>query len=243
MFVPATFINHFHMVLSQAGKHLAVLMAEMDPLPYFALTSHHEGEHLWVVRIASCASKKKRATYLEKYVFCCSVSLMCLNYHFSEELHGRTYLGSLYTSAYMSNDMQCEVQKDVLNPDTDDIHKINAVCRHKKTWRVPGSFMMHLPNTVSPVNLCRFIYWFSQMIPLEQIINYTGLSRKTASKCADHLRSLLNTAMEKENEKLGGADNLVVCIDETYLTKKKQKPRRVCRSFNFWASDHDYCRY
>ena len=110
------------------------------------------------------------------------------------------------------------------------------MCSFKKTWRHFSEFLQHIPNNVGPRTLCKLLFWFSQRCPLEQLMEYTSLKKKSCSKCCGVIRKALARYMLKlsDSELLGDHPKTVVCIDETYFTKKKRtrsgfRVRWACR--------------
>ena len=85
--------------------------------------------------------------------------------------------------------------------------KRRLFCKHKYSIRKLHSILKKLPNSVGPASLLKFLYWFSQRIPIEQLMNYTGMKSKTASKCFWVIRWILTQFMLKISlsEKLGDA--------------------------------------
>ena len=98
-------------------------------------------------------------------------------------------------------------------------------CDNTKSWRVVGSLMSFLPNSVTPIWLLKVMFWFSQRSPLEQIQTNVGFKNNTTADAVNMLRTLLTEAMIAISEKerlLGDRPNTVVCIDETFFTKRKR---------------------
>ena len=96
-------------------------------------------------------------------------------------------------------------------------------CGNTKSWRVVGSLIIFLPNSVTPIWLLKVMFWFSERSPLEQIQTNVGFKNNTTADAVNMLRTLLAKAMlaisEKE-ELLGDKPITVVCIDETFFTKR-----------------------
>ena len=100
-----------------------------------------------------------------------------------------------------------------------------SICPKKKTWHMKPQLMSKMPNSVTPQQMCRLLYWFSQRIPAEQLVAYTGIPPKSLTKCVKVLRETLKDIMiedSKYGEKLGAAPNTAVCLDEIFITKKKK---------------------
>ena len=85
--------------------------------------------------------------------------------------------------------------------------------------------MSKLNSAIGPRKLCCLIYWYSERILLEQIMEYTGLKRRTVSTACYYFSALLAKRMFSLNEDvlLGDDPDTVVMIDVTHLTKKKRQ--------------------
>lgn len=109
-----------------------------------------------------------------------------------------------------------------------------AWCDFQKSWRNFGGSIRSIDNrAISPTKMCGFLYWFSQRVTPEQLMNYVGLKcPRTASTATYETRKIptQHTLGNYDDEVLGDRVNTAVCVDETYLTvKKKVKGRSFGR--------------
>ena len=89
-------------------------------------------------------------------------------------------------------------KKRFLNEFLHDYEDKNVPCSQKLSFRnFEGSFFDGLPNSLGPSKVLLFLYWFSQRIPLEQLMNYTGLKQKTAAKASMYVRKKLVEFMKE----------------------------------------------
>ena len=96
-------------------------------------------------------------------------------------------------------------------------------------WRSDQSLMTRLGmrNRINPIKFLRFLYWFGQRIPIEQIVAYTGIKSKSAANAVRCIRLALTKKMIKMRTNDGklGRGNTFVSMDCTYVTKRKPHPR------------------
>ena len=106
-----------------------------------------------------------------------------------------------------------------------------AWCDFQKSWRNFGGIVGSIENrAIAPTKMCRFLYWFSQRVTQEQLMNYVGLKcPRTASTATYEIRKILTQHMldNFDDEVLGDRVNTAVYVDETYLTVKKKVKGRI----------------
>ena len=124
---------------------------------------------------------------------------------------------------------RCGRRFKVLDVAEEDEEQSFIQCGGYQSYRAAG-FPSLIPNSVGPGQLVRLIWWFSQRTPIEQASVYSGCRKKTTSKVFFQIRSKINEEMFKicTDENLGGPGK-VVCVDETFLTKKKKSKARMGR--------------
>jgi hypothetical protein len=110
-----------------------------------------------------------------------------------------------------------------------DGNKVVNVCPSKKlSWRLnENSFAFKLSNSIGPQKLARLIFWFAQKVSLKTLRTHTGIAKHSLSNACLWIRhSILTFIMKLQSTEIlgGGKDNpnLVVLIDETFVTKKKR---------------------
>jgi transposase-like protein len=92
------------------------------------------------------------------------------------------------------------------------------------TWRLPGTLAHNLPSNVKPVQLVKGIYWYMQEVPLKTVRAQCNLAEKSARALFYHLRMIMTARVFQLQGSLPmlGGPGRVVCIDETFFTKKKR---------------------
>ena len=99
----------------------------------------------------------------------------------------------------------------------------------KPSWRSnTGSFMHKISNRVGPQKLARLIFWFAHKASPKQISSRASTHQGSASHACLWIRATILKYMLKltEDEMIsGGYDdkNIVVLVDETYITKKNRQ--------------------
>ncbi len=103
-------------------------------------------------------------------------------------------------------------------------------CGFKRTWRAYDGISHLFPNVMQPPLFLRFLFWFSQRIPMEQLRTYTGLKDKSASAACSVLRHILtNHVLDVfAGVKFGDRPNTALCINETWFTQKKRDISGFC---------------
>ena len=140
----------------------------------------------------------------------------------SECTHHHAWKPSMVGSSFK---MRCQRNfvDQVLNTETGQLEPQCGKCNQWLNWRSVGGFVAKLPVGITPENLVRILFWFSQKLSLKQISTFAGIPPKTTRKVVKLIRTTMTEYMQTLNtaEKLGG-DGRVVCIDETYVTKRKR---------------------
>ena len=79
-------------------------------------------------------------------------------------------------------------------------------------------------NLIDPRKLIKLLYWFSQKLGVEQIAKYNRIGLKSVSKATECLRMKLTKKIIRvqRDDKMLGRGNTAVCIDCTYITKRKR---------------------
>ena len=104
--------------------------------------------------------------------------------------------------------------------------KVRFCTAKKISWReLPGSFVQKMPNSIGPQAMLRLLWWFSQRLPIEQIMEYTCLSAYSVREGLVQIRKAIGVKMMslQDSEMLGDRPNTVVCVDETFFSKKKNR--------------------
>lgn len=97
-------------------------------------------------------------------------------------------------------------------------------CNSRMTWRLPGTLAHNLPSNVKPVQLVKGIYWYMQEVPLKTVRAQCNLAEKSARALFYHLRMIMTARVFQLQGSLPmlGGPGRVVCVDETFFTKKKR---------------------
>ena len=105
----------------------------------------------------------------------------------------------------------------VFDPETDRQKR----CSKKTRWYESSSLLMTLP-TLRPEVLLQVLYYFAQKTPIEKVVHEVGLSPSTVASVYNGLRGAIVDHLGKvePQTRLGGPDS-VVCVDETYVTRRK----------------------
>ena len=127
--------------------------------------------------------------------------------------------------------MKCIDSVQVVDEDSDgdDVMKTIWCPSPNFWWRSDESFMTRLgmSNRINPMKFLRLLYWFGQRVPIEQLVNYTGIKAKSVANAVSCIRPALTKKMIKMRTNDGklGRGNTVVVIDCTFITKRKPHPR------------------
>jgi len=119
-----------------------------------------------------------------------------------------------------------EMEKhEVMNVETGVAKTSRMFCTSPKTsWRnFDGTFVSKLPNVLSPWKLVRFLYWFSQRLPQEQLARYAQLKPKSTANACEVVRTDLTKHMlatQKDYQADLGSGETALIADVTYITKR-----------------------
>ena len=97
-----------------------------------------------------------------------------------------------------------------------------AICSEKCTWSDDCPWAQKM-NKLKPDQTVELMYQWSQLHSVEEAAHETGINPNTVGDFYHVCRETTTEFLEKatRNEKIGGA-GLIVCIDETHVTKKKR---------------------
>ena len=82
------------------------------------------------------------------------------------------------------------VQYEATNPENGEKYTATKFCKSaKKSWRsTTGSIYELWSKRVGPSTIVRILYWFSQKIPIEQLVHHTKVNAKALGKICDRIR-------------------------------------------------------
>ena len=121
--------------------------------------------------------------------------------------------------------LHCTVR--VPNPDYDSEDEDEEVpakklCNKKLTWRRPGTLPKYLANNYTPAQYLASLYWFASDAPYRTARKQAKVSSKNWAGFLARVRSILWLCVARLNPAQLGGEGKIVCIDETFLTKKKR---------------------
>ena len=121
--------------------------------------------------------------------------------------------------------MHCSFQFPLDEPGSDEseTRRRRKVCNKRLTWRQPLSFQAKLCRNLRPKEYLKSLYWFIDQVPLHVARKQAGVSEKQWRGLSYNLRKLMRDDIERQGAgvKLGGRGK-VVCVDETFFTKKRR---------------------
>ena len=126
-----------------------------------------------------------------------------------------------YFSSFNSSFCSCKTNFD--EPIEDEFGnaagtKVKFCTAKKISWReLPGSFVQKMPNSIGPQAMLRLLWWFSQRLPIEQIMEYTCLSAYSVREGFVQIRKAIGVKIIslQGGGMLGKRLNTSVCLDET----------------------------
>ena len=112
----------------------------------------------------------------------------------------------------------------ILVPDSEDEEEgqMKKLCNRKMTWRQRGTLPYALCRTMRPDQYVALLYWFASDAPYKTCKKEANVTQAMWSKAVARLRSILWLRLCKDSEQPLGGPGKVVCIDETFICKKKR---------------------
>ena len=112
----------------------------------------------------------------------------------------------------------------ILVPDSEDEEEgqRKKLCNRKMTWRQKGTLPYALCRTMRPDQYVALLYWFASDAPYTTCKKEADVTPEIWSKAVTRLRSILWLWLCKDSEKPLNGRGKVVCIDETFICKKKR---------------------
>ena len=91
--------------------------------------------------------------------------------------------------------MACVDNVEYISEDEDGNEQLRTQwCPTPNFWWRSDQFLMTrlgMSNRINPIKFLRFLYWFGQRIPIEQIVAYTGIKAKSAAHAVRCIRLAL----------------------------------------------------
>ena len=94
------------------------------------------------------------------------------------------------------------------------------LCNKKMTWRRPGTLPNYLGNNFKPAEYLASLYWFASDSSYKAARKQAGVSMKNWRGFATKIRGILRLSVARFSSAQLGGDGRIVCVDETFLTKK-----------------------
>ena len=110
---------------------------------------------------------------------------------------------------------------DFHSDDEDDDVPRKKLCNKKMTWRRPGTLPNYLGNNFKPAEYLASLYWFASDSSYKAARKQAGVSMKNWRGFATKIRGILRLSVARFSSAQLGGDGRIVCVDETFLTKKK----------------------